>query len=198
MGGREMKHLDKGIKWEGHLEALFKMYELVRTLHLESKLSDRIVGTSLGYMLSSSTCSWKVVGITPSALGEFRKQEFRNKPSGKPRVERGHFHHRRDVFGQLLSSNFSDSAQLLKYWRDHDETVLCLTNENAHVGSLRYFPIQQAIDIERPYFANAKTSYSFHPNYEGEYLKQLDAQVEANEVKLTTRLEQLGSGAVPR
>jgi hypothetical protein len=191
MDGREMKHLD-GVDWQDHLDATFQVYRLVRKLHREKKLSNRIVGTSLGYMLSSSTSSWGVVGITCEALERFRIEdaEFRKRPTGKGRVERGHLHHRRIVIGEILKRDFTTSDELWDYWNERDDTILCLSDQNNCVSktykggrTIEGYRFRQPTEADVVYFANAKTSYSFDPRHEGKLLADLWRDIESGQVR---------------
>jgi hypothetical protein len=192
MGGRKLKHLDKGIAWDDHLDATFQVYELVRTLRRQGKVSDRIVGTSLGYMLSSSTSSWRVVGITCEALERFRSEDagFLKRPTGKGRVERGHLHHRRTVIKKILGENFTTPTQLWDYWNKHDDTLLCLSDQNNCVSEdykgdkiIKGYRFRQPTGADRPFFANAKTSYSFDPRHEGRFLADLWRDIKSGLVR---------------
>jgi len=165
----------------GYYDAAFQVFDLARKLLRNKQISQVRAKNLVGQMLSTLPNSWRVVGITQNALNEFKEVDFNSRPGANPRVERAHFHHRRDVIRCMLrDDSITCWRKLLECWFTYDATVLCLTNENNNIAQLEYYEIVQG---EQPLFRNMPTSYAFSAGHEGRFLQELHEKVESRKLE---------------
>jgi hypothetical protein len=112
--------------------------------------------------------SWRVVGITPKALKEFKEAKFKSL-SGQG-ITRGHLRRRIDTAEELLSPGKPLSEkEFLEAWFRHDRTILCAKGENRQV-------IAEYIPIDNKYatlFSSRSVVGFYHKAREQEILKKL-------------------------
>jgi hypothetical protein len=79
--------------------------------------------------MAAKRFSWRVVGITPSALGQFSKGGFRYK--SRQGLTRAHIKSRVETVRSLLAANDPVvERQFIAIWLDNDQTVICSRGEN--------------------------------------------------------------------
>lgn len=90
-------------------------------------------------IMSRQRFSWRVVGITPAALAQFKLQENRYKP--RCGITRAHITPRADMVKHVLDRDEPLSQfELMRYWLETDRTVICARGENKKVVP-GYLPI---------------------------------------------------------
>ena len=83
--------------------------------------------------------SWRVVGITETALKSLRENGYKRTDSTK--ITRAHLRERSDSVRELLSSPEKSQVDFLEFWAKNDPVVLCGPGENKKsVGP--YIPIE--------------------------------------------------------
>ena len=120
-------------------------------------------------IMAAKPFSWRVVGITPTALSQFASQQFRyisrkgmTRAHLKPRIETVRFLLKRHQ--PLLLDEF------IKFWLANDRTVICAQGENkAEIPA--FIPIEH--DDGRLFSCAGKLAGWHHRRAERDVLKKL-------------------------
>lgn len=72
--------------------------------------------------------SWRVIGITETALRILRENGYKRKDGDK--ITRAHLRERSATVKELLSLPELSEAKFFEFWRKHDPVVLCAPGEN--------------------------------------------------------------------
>jgi hypothetical protein len=119
--------------------------------------------------MAAKRFSWRVVGITRSALCQFSKDGFRYK--SQQGFTRAHIKSRIDTVRHLLAPEdpFSE-AKFMEIWIDNDQTVICSRGENK-AQLPEYIPIDN--DDGALFSCYGKLAGWHHGKREIEFLKLL-------------------------
>ena len=116
------------------IEASNTYYQLYLKLFEAHKLAPNIWTLQectriLTSIMAAKSFSWRVVGITPLALDQFSKNEF--KKFEKSGITRAHIVPRFETVLKLISNVEPKSeTQFFETWINNDKTVLCAKGEN--------------------------------------------------------------------
>lgn len=130
----------------------------------------------LELIVAQGTNNWRVVGVSPAALEQFAKQEYKQVAGAG--IQRAHVHQRFETYG-LLIDNEQKPDEFWEMIADRDRTILALR------GELNTISFDQAIPIEDPglfitsdqtvYFPAQQVGYR-HSIIEREFLREFHAK----------------------
>ena len=141
-------------------------------ISIQSALRDKRIARNrarlvLQYVLGGAFQMWNVVGITDSALEEFRNANFASVPK---QLNRAHIFKRVDTYNALLDDEVpKDLEGLRAYISVREDTVICLSKENAQIGRIPWYPISR----ESGLFTTRFIGFQFRENFEGAFLQEL-------------------------
>ena len=162
------KLIDGEIELAAHRRATHAIYLTLQEQFSLKNCSLKRANNVIGNLLGASASSWRVIGITPTALKLFHEVDFKKRPRG---IQRAHKANRIDTVREILEVDQPLSeVELFNRWISKDETVLCLSKENKDILNI------DPIKIENPegeLFSNAYIGYSFRRAHEGQFLRDL-------------------------
>jgi hypothetical protein len=122
----------------------------------------------LTYILAWEPWTWRVVGISKSALELIKNQNFK-KAKG---VVRGHKIDRRETYGKLIKTHHKLDVWWETVW-ENDQTRLITKDENKVVSLLNEDDVC-VVDLKRGMFeCNKLIGYKFRVSAEGKYCEEL-------------------------
>lgn len=106
------------------------LYAQYVTAHAHRKSFEKnyLIGLMTNIM-SRNSMSWRVVGITPAALAQFREQNGKYVPGCG--ITRAHITPREKLVAHVMERDVPLSeSEFIRYWLENDRTVLCARGEN--------------------------------------------------------------------
>ncbi len=125
-------------------------------------------------LFAHETWSWRVIGITISALKQLKAQEFRYK-SGSG-ITRAHQTPRLAMTRYVFERDTPLTVdELMDYWRNEDRTVICARGENVDPLPVEAIPIDNAdgslFTTQKVGFRLGKPERAFLENLAGESIR---------------------------
>lgn len=152
-----------------------EMYEDYQSLRLMNASRDSKIKL-LEFIVAQGTNNWRVVGITPAALEQFERQEYRRVTGSG--IQRAHLYPRIETYGQLIDTN-TEQAAFWEWIEERDRTIFAVKGEHSDVT------FAQAIRFDDPglfpnpdqtvYFPALKVSYR-HLVADREFLREFHAK----------------------
>ena len=132
--------------------------------------SDQQCTHVLSTVMGRQPWSWRVVGVTPAALDALAAVSFHNR-KGLGLV-RAHLTNRITFIRYLMHLPQPASYEsFVKFWTDHDRTVLALRSENGKDGFAAYLP------FDAPgLFSSERLAGWVHGKVERAFLKEVHAK----------------------
>jgi hypothetical protein len=128
------------LSWRVETQLRWKHWRDWRAQVAEDPSSYKHIEGQLGHRLGHHPTTWKVVGITKSALETLGGADGMFTCKRPPGIQRGHLHPWRDVKKHLMTCDPGLGYQeFTRYIWSHDVTVLCLALENAELEDRAYF-----------------------------------------------------------
>jgi stalled ribosome rescue protein Dom34 len=114
--------------------------------------------------------SWRVVGVTESALEILRSNGFRRKTGIK--LQRAHIKARAQTVQELLQSQILSKEEFIEFWLKNDPVVICGPGENKEQLD-NFIPIQN----DKAELFRSDTISWRHKEAERDYLEALYASL---------------------
>ena len=154
---------------------IYKLYEHIFKSSFDDRKKEVLLTTAFG----NEKWSWRVVGISYSALVEFEENKYKYKTRT---FNRDHFYQRRiDTFRKMLK-NLMPYEQWWEWFWKNDETIIVTIkqhNENwLTAENLDIIPVEWRLGY---FTCNPIAGFSFTKSREGSYLHQLAQIIIAKE-----------------
>lgn len=111
--------------------------------------------------------TWRVTGVTESALEVFAKHDF--KRVTRMGVHRSHLVSRDDTYRKMLEKRFDDFDEWWRLYHENDKCVLATSGENNSGKLSRIIPI----DVDDGMFRSKGYSWQHRQKVEGIFLRKL-------------------------
>ncbi len=148
-------------------EFIHRIYIACFYAYQSDTIKFEMCSTMISNVMRTHNWSWQVVGITPTALAVYRRDNWRHI-SGNA-IQRAHITDRKDMIRHIFDREIPMSdSELLDYWISADQTILATKSENSN-GLPDFWHKFDANGL----FRDRGTGFRFTIRDEGEFLKCL-------------------------